>query len=227
MKKIIIILTLVVSMPGLAFTWSELTYIIDSIHADLNPVAAYTPDDEMFVVWFSAWATHYYDVSFAKVAEDGSLSIEPTRIFTDDSVDDRAATVTVDSQNHAHIFWRRQTGGVWYTQVDAADGSYLVAPTQLIDSNTPGDIFMYAVPDLNDDIHLLYCSNSWDGEQWWDQPFHAVISFDGELLGYDQAVTDDSDYESVSFDKGIACDSDGNVHVVYTYFKASHIEVDY
>jgi hypothetical protein len=217
MKKIIIVFILGASIPGFAFAWSEPTYIIDSEHADQQPVAAYTPDDEMFVVWFSAWATHYYDVSFAKVAEDGSLSIEPTRIFTDDGVDDRAATVAVDSQNHAHIFWRRHTGGefnIWYTQVDAADGSYLVAPTQLIDSITPGDIFMYAVPDLNDNIHLFYCSSSWDGERSWDQPFLAVVSPDGVLLGYDQAVTDDSAYESVSFDKGIACDGDGNVHVV-------------
>ncbi|MCX7022897.1 MAG: T9SS type A sorting domain-containing protein [bacterium] len=232
MKPSLIVLVLVTAAFGQYiddFPWSEPTYIIDSEHRDYQPVVGYTPDDEMFVVWFSAWATHYYDVSFAKVAEDGSLSIEPTRIFTEDGVDDRAATVAVDSQNHAHIFWRRQTGGefnIWYTQVDAADGSYLVDPVQLIDSNTPSDIFMYAVPDLNDNIHLLYCSNSWDGERWWDQPFHAVVSPDGVLLGYDQAVTDDSAYESVSFDKGIACDSDGNVHVVYTYFNNTD-PVDY
>ncbi len=221
MKKILVILVFCTFLPGLAFTWSEPSYIIDSIHADLDPVATYTPDDEMFVVWFSAWATHYYDVSFAKVAEDGSLSIEPTRIFTEDGVADRAPTVAVDSQNNAHIFWRRQSSGelnIWYMQVDAADGSYLVDPMQLIDSNTPGDIFMYAVPDVNDNIHLLYCTNSWDGDVWWDQPMHAKIASDGTLLAYDHAITNDSYYEVRYFDKGIVADPDGNVHIVYTYY---------
>ncbi|MCK4593474.1 hypothetical protein KAU45_03150, partial [bacterium] len=221
MKNLItLLLTVFLISSALGITWSDWSYIIDSEHGDYRPVASYTPSDELFVVWFSAWALFYYDISFASVAEDGTLTIPPARIFTEDSVDDRAPTVTVDSQGHAHVFWRRWTDGdfhIWYTQIDTEDGSYVVDPKPLLGSNTPDDLYMYAVPDHNDDVHLLYFDFVWSGEVWWEAALHAKISSSGNLLASGHLITDNPYYERVYYDKGIAIDSDNNVHVVYTY----------
>jgi hypothetical protein len=225
MKKILVSLVLVTAVFGQYiddFPWSDPIYILDSPHFEDNPVAKYTPDDEMFVVWDSYWPLIYNDISYGLVSKDGTLTIPPTRIFEEDGVDDRAPTVAVDSQGHAHIFWRRNTSGlsdIWYTQIDTADGSYLVAPKLLIPlSAEPHNLFMYAVPDDEDNIHLLYCIREWDGLEWWESPQHAKIAPDGTLLGYNHRIAEDSRYElKVTWGEGMAVDSDGNVHVVYTF----------
>jgi hypothetical protein len=225
MKPLIISLILVTAASGQYiddFPWSEPIYIVDSYHHEDKPVAVYTPSDEMFVVWFSAWATVYYDISYAQITEDGTLTVPPTRIFEEDGIDDRAPTAAVDSQGHAHVFWRRNTSGlsdIWYTQIDTDDGAYLVAPKLLIPVPTNGhNLFMYAVPDDEDNIHLLYCIREWDGSEWWESPQHAKIAPDGTLLGYNHRIAEDSGYElKNTWGEGIAVDSDGNVHVVYTF----------
>jgi hypothetical protein len=225
MKPLIISLIIVTAACGQYiddFPWSNPIYIIDSVHSEEKPVAVYTPNDEMFVVWFSAWATVYYDISFAQITEDGTQTIPPTRIFEEDGIDDRAPTVAVDSQGHAHIFWRRNTSGfsdIWYTQVDVTDGSYIVEPKLLISPTAnPVNLFMYAIPDDKDNIHLLYCIREWDGFEWWESPQHAKVAPDGTLLAYDHHIAEDSEYElKVTWGEGIAVDSDGNVHVVYTF----------
>ncbi len=221
MKKIILILCLLAALlhPASAVRWSDPTYIIDSEHHDYTAVSSFTPEESLFAVWFSGWAIHYYDVSYAQVTEDGTLTIPPTRIFTEDGVDDRAITVTVDSQGHAHIFWRRWTAGdhdVWYTQIDTVDGSYIVDPIQLIEANTPDDLFMNAVVDGSDNVHLLYCGFVWDGDEWWEAPLYAKLDPSGNLLFFDMMIADDPVYEVAYRDKGIAVDSDENAHVVFT-----------
>ncbi|MCD4733412.1 hypothetical protein K8R78_04150, partial [bacterium] len=155
--KTLLLTVLLVSLSCFAVAWEEPTYIIDSEHSDRTPVAAYTPDDQQFITWYSGWSTVYYDVSFAQVNEAGELTIPPTRIFEKDGIEDRAGTVTVDSLGHAHIFFRRNTTGdldIWYTQVDTADGSYLVDSKLLIPAQTPVDWFMYAACDSDDNVHL-------------------------------------------------------------------------
>ncbi|MCX7021545.1 MAG: T9SS type A sorting domain-containing protein [bacterium] len=224
MKPSLIALILVTAALGQYiddFPWSDPIYIIDSPHGELDPVAKYTPSDEMFVVWFSGWPTVYYDVSYAQVAEDGTLTIPPTRIF-EDGIDDRSPTVAIDSQGHAHIFWRRNTTGlsdIWYAQIDTANGSCLVNPKLLITMPAePENLYMYAVPDNGNNIHLLYCISEWDGLKWWESPQHAKIAPDGTLLGYNHRIAEDSGYELIAtWGEGIAVDSDGNVHVVYTF----------
>jgi hypothetical protein len=220
MKNLItLFLTVFQITSALGITWSEMSYVYDSDHTDNFAVASYTPNDELFVVWSSTWPLIYYDIGFVKVAEDGTLTIPPTRIFTEDGVDDRAPTVTV-SQGHAHVFWRRWTDGdfdIWYTQIDTEDGSYIVEPKPLLDSNTPNDLFMYAVPDHNDDIHLLYFDLVWNGEIWWEAALHAKISSTGDLLASGHLFTSNPNYGRVYYDKGIAVDSDNNVHIVYPY----------
>ncbi|MCX7020746.1 MAG: hypothetical protein NTW26_00460, partial [bacterium] len=218
MKKILVIFVFCTFLPGLAFTWSDPIYIIDSEHNDYTAITSFTPNESLFAVWFSAWATHYYDVSYAQVAEDGTLTIPPTRIFTEDGVDDRAPTVAVDSQGHAHVFWRRWTGGdydIWYAQIDTADGSYIVEPKDLIKAVTVVDIFLNAVVDGSDNVHLLYCGYVWNGEEGWESPLYAKLDSSGNLLFSDKIVADDPAYDAAYFDKGIGVDSDGNAHIAY------------
>ncbi|MCK4593600.1 hypothetical protein KAU45_03795, partial [bacterium] len=144
MKRLIVSIFLATTVFGQVidnFPWSDPIFIVDSDHPEDYPVAKYTPNDEMFVVWDSAWATVYYDVSYAQVAEDGTLTIPPTRIFEEDGVVDGYPTVAVDFQGHAHVFWRRNTSGlfdIWYTQIDTDDGAYLVDPNLLIPVPTDG-----------------------------------------------------------------------------------------
>jgi len=78
--KTLLLLVLLLSLPCFSVAWEEPTYIIDSEHSDSSQVAAYTPDDQQFVVWFSAWGTVYYDISFAQVNEAGELTIPTTRL---------------------------------------------------------------------------------------------------------------------------------------------------
>ncbi len=222
MKKSLLAILLIGLFTSLwAVKWDDPVYILDSEHAEVSIFSAYTPDDQLFVVWMSAWTPYYYDISYAQVLEDGTLTIQPTRIFEDDGVDERSATVTVDSLGHAHVFWQRaveEPHDIWYCQLDTTDGSYIVDPKHLIDTQTPADLYMYAVSDENDNIHLLYCISEWDGEDWWNSLQHAKLDSSGNLLAYDHAISDDSFYRmSPTWDKGIAVDSDGNVHVVYTY----------
>jgi hypothetical protein len=222
MKRIaLLLLTLAINTS--AVRWSDPTYIIDSEHSDSSQVAAYTPDDQQFVVWFSAWGTVYYDISFAQVNEAGELTIPPTRIFEEDGIDERAPTVTVDSLGHAHIFWRRNTVGsrdIWYTQVDTADGSYLVSPKLLITAQTPVDLFMYAACDSDDNVHLFYCDRDYDAveDDWYDAPMYAKLDSAGDIIFSDKFVAQGSEYEVMyPEDKGLAVDSDGNVHIVFTH----------
>ncbi|MCK4594319.1 T9SS type A sorting domain-containing protein [bacterium] len=225
MKHVIITLFLATIVFGQViddFPWSDPIYIIDGDHTEDDPVAKYIPNDEMFVVWFSGWPLIYNDISYAQVTEEGELTIPPTRIFEEDGINDRMPTVAVDSQGHAHIFWRRNTSGlfdIWYTQIDTDDGAYLVDPKLLIPVPTNGNnLFMYAVPDDEDNIHLLYCIREWDGIEWWESPQHAKIAPDGTLLGFNHRIAEDSGYEmKVTWGEGIAVDSDGNVHATYTF----------
>jgi len=77
---------------------------------------------------------------------------------------------------------------------------------------------MYAVPDDENNIHLLYCIREWDGFEWWESPQHAKIAPDGTLLGFNHRIAEDSRYELLNtWGEGIAVDSDGNVHVAYTF----------
>jgi len=77
---------------------------------------------------------------------------------------------------------------------------------------------MYAVPDNEYNIHLLYCIREWDGFEWWESPQHAKIAPDGTLLGFNHRIAEDSRYELLNtWGEGIAVDSDGNVHVTYTF----------
>jgi hypothetical protein len=203
-----------------AVYWSDILYILDSEHAEEDEVACYTPNNQLFVTWGSAWLGYYLDVSYAQVEEDGTLSIPPTRIFEDD-VDDRMPTVAADSLGHAHISWLRKTAGylqMWYTQIDTADGSYLVEPKHLFDFDTDADWTMYAVCDEDDNVHLLYTGYVWNGEEWYRSPLHAKVDSAGNLLASNHVICDDPVYAYVSWDKGMTVDSDGNVHVVYTYY---------
>jgi hypothetical protein len=221
MKKVALLLvTLAINTS--AVRWSDPTYIIDSEHGDFTPVAAYTPDDQQFITWFSGWPTVYYDVSFAQVNEAGELTIPPTRIFEEDGIEDRAGTVTVDSLGHAHIFFRRNTSGdldIWYTQVDTADGSYLVDPKLLIPAQTPVDWFMYAACDSDDNVHLQYCDRDYDAveDDWYDAPMYAKLDSGGEIIFSDKFVAQGSEYEAVYRGTGLAVDSDGDAHIVFVY----------
>jgi len=221
MRKLAFLL-LVLVITTSAVQWSEPTYIIDSEHADYTQIAAYTPDDQQFIVWFSAWGTVYYDISFAQVNEAGELTIPVTRIFEEDGIDERAPTVTVDSLGHAHIFWRRNTVGtrdIWYTQVDTADGSYLVDPKLLITAQTPLDIFMYAAYDSDDNVHLQYCDRDYDAveDDWYDAPMYAKLDSAGDIIFSDKFVADESKYEAEYRGTGLAVDSDGDAHIVFVY----------
>jgi hypothetical protein len=217
--RLIILAVLIGVSTSFAVYWSDISYILDSEHSDRDEVAAFTPNQELFCVWASAYFGHYFDVSYAQVEEDGTLSIPPTRIFEEDGVEDRSPTIAVDSLGHAHIFWLRDTAGnlqMWYTQIDTADGSYLVEPEHLFDFNTDAAWPMYAVCDEDDYIHLLYTGYVWSGEEWYRSPLHAKVDSAGNLLASNHVICDDPEYAYVSFDKGITVDSDGNVHVVYT-----------
>jgi hypothetical protein len=220
-KLLSVILLIGLSTSLWAVKWDDPIYILNSEHGEDDIYASYTPDDQIFVVWSSAWTPYYNDISYAQVTEDGTLTIQPTRIFEDDGVFEQAPTVTVDTLGHTHIFWQRETDGsldIWYAQLDTTDGSYIVNPKHLIRTQMPNDLYMYAVPDDDNNIHLLYCVSEWDGEDWWDSPQHAKLDSSGNLLFCDHAITDDSFYRMFpTWDKGLAVDSDGNVHVVYTY----------
>jgi|GEM_PF-3638762 len=220
--KALLLIVLLASLPCFSVAWEEPTYIIDSEHADGRQVGAYTPDDQQFVVWSSVWQTVYYDVSFAQVNEAGELTIPPTRIFEEDGVVDRSPTVTVDSLGHAHIFFRRNTSGdldIWYTQVDTADGSYLVDPKLLITAQTPVDWFMYAACDSDDNVHLQYCDRDYDAveDDWYDAPMYAKLDSTGDIIFSDKFVADESKYEAEYAGTGLAVDSDGDAHIVFVY----------
>ncbi len=220
--KTLLLLVLLASLPCFSVAWEEPTYIIDSEHDDSSQVAAYTPDDQQFVVWFSVCGMVYYDISFAQVNEAGELTIPPTRIFEEDGIDERLPTVTVDSLGHAHIFWRRNTVGtrdIWYTQVDTADGSYLVSPKLLITAQTPVDLFMYAACDSDDNVHLQYCDRDYDSgeDEWYDAPMYAKLDSAGDIIFSDKFVADESKYEAEYRGTGLAVDSDGDAHIVFVY----------
>ncbi len=220
--KTLLLTVLLVSLSCFAVAWEEPTYIIDSEHSDRTPVAAYTPDDQQFITWYSGWSTVYYDVSFAQVNEAGELTIPPTRIFEKDGIEDRAGTVTVDSLGHAHIFFRRNTTGdldIWYTQVDTADGSYLVDSKLLIPAQTPVDWFMYAACDSDDNVHLFYCDRDYDAveDDWYDAPMYAKLDSAGDIIFTDKFVADESKYEAEYRGTGLAVDSDGDAHIVFVY----------
>ncbi|HUT97741.1 MAG TPA: T9SS type A sorting domain-containing protein [bacterium] len=107
---------------------------------------------------------------------------------------------------------------MWYTQIDTADGSYLVDPKHLFDFDTDADWTMYAVCDDDDNVHLLYTGYVWNGEEWYRSPLHAKVDSTGNLLASNHVICDDPVYAYVSWDKGMTVDSDGNVHVAYTYY---------
>ncbi len=220
--KLIILVVLIGVSTVSAVYWSDIIYVLDSENRDTKVAASYNfADDNLFLVWSSVMPMNYYDVSYAQVEEDGILSIPPTRIFEDDGVEDRSPTVAVDSLGHAHVFWLRDTAGnlqMWYTQIDTADGSCLVDPIHLFDFNTDAAWYMYAVCDENDYIHLLYTGYVWSGEEWYCSPLHAKIDSAGNLLAFNHVICDDPEYAYISFDKGLTVDSDGNVHIVYSYF---------
>ncbi|MCK4594703.1 hypothetical protein KAU45_09385, partial [bacterium] len=224
MKKIIIILLICLSTILWAVRWSEPSYIINTDYSETSPFSAFTPNEELFVVWSSVCRNQYYDICFAQVTEDGTLTIPPTYIFNQEDLDNRSATVTVDSFGHAHVFSRKSYDDnkydIYYTQIDTADGSYIVNPTQIIEPNTTNDPYMYAITDKYNNIHLLYCGffitggDEWETKQW-ESPLHAKIDPSGVLLSFDNIVIDNPDYDLDNRDKGIAVDSDGNVHIVF------------
>ena len=230
MRKLALLL-LVLTINTSAVRWSVPTYIINSEHNDYKQVAAYTPNDQLFVVWSSIWGTVYYDVSFAQVNEVGELTIPPTRIYEEDGIYDAYITVAVDSLGHAHIFWRRSASGshdIWYTQVDTADGSYLVNRKLLITAQPHTDLFMYAVCDSDNNAHLLYCGAQYDAveDDWWDACQYAKVDPGGNLLFSDKLVSMDISYEQVYFDKGIAVDSDGDAHFALVFQEPSNPDYD-
>ena len=168
---------------------------------------------------------------FREVAVDDTDALDPAAFFAPLEVDDTTAraelpAVAVDGAGNAHVVWQDSRQGaitqIFYSLV-AADGSVLIADTQLTLANLDGEVPKVAV-DPQGHVHVVYTDRPLGSSV--DEVFHFEIDpsrddQDGSAAIFAQVV--EQPVARLSVDDGqtsiypnLAIDSLGRAHVVWS-----------